>query len=53
MALFQQHSFFVSSLQNIDDIRNHRRTEVPIFDLETGGRSGFRQLEVSENCGVV
>lgn len=39
--------------KNIDDIRNRRRTEVPVFDLETGGRSGFRQLEVSEDCGVV
>ncbi|KAG5531484.1 hypothetical protein RHGRI_026190 [Rhododendron griersonianum] len=40
-------------LQNIDDIRNFRRTKVPIFDLETGTRSGFKELEVSEDCGVV
>lgn len=40
-------------LQNIDDIRNFRRTKVPIFDLENGTRSGFKELEVSEDCGVV
>ncbi|XP_059649557.1 uncharacterized protein LOC132295347 isoform X2 [Cornus florida] len=39
--------------KNIDDIRNCRRTEVPIFDLETGARSGLKNLEVSEDCGVV
>ncbi|KAL3510588.1 hypothetical protein ACH5RR_029989 [Cinchona calisaya] len=39
--------------QNIDDIRNRRRTKVPVFDLETGARSGFRNLEISEDCGVV
>ncbi|XP_058183517.1 uncharacterized protein LOC131301323 isoform X6 [Rhododendron vialii] len=39
--------------KNIDDIRNFRRTKVPIFDLETGTRSGFKELEVSEDCGVV
>lgn len=39
--------------KNIDDIRNHRRTKVPVFDLENGARSGFRELEVSEDCGVV
>ncbi|KAL2545972.1 P-loop containing nucleoside triphosphate hydrolase superfamily protein [Forsythia ovata] len=39
--------------KNIDDIRNCRRTKVPVFDLETGGRSGFKELEVSEDCGVV
>lgn len=40
-------------LQNIDDVRNFRRTKVPIFDLENGTRSGFKELEVSEDCGVV
>lgn len=44
---------FLSPLQNIDDIRNDRRTKVPIFDLESGARSGFKELEVSEDCGVV
>ncbi|XP_031268784.1 uncharacterized protein LOC116127269 isoform X7 [Pistacia vera] len=39
--------------KNISDIRNGRRTKVPIFDLETGARSGFKELEVSEDCGVV
>ncbi|CAI0541054.1 unnamed protein product, partial [Linum tenue] len=40
-------------LKNIEDIRNGRKTTVPIFDLETGARSGFKDLEVSEDCGVV
>jgi hypothetical protein len=44
---------FLNPLQNIDDIRNGRRTKVPIFDLESGARSGFKELEVSEDCGVV
>uniref|UniRef100_A0A3Q7H658 AAA+ ATPase domain-containing protein n=1 Tax=Solanum lycopersicum TaxID=4081 RepID=A0A3Q7H658_SOLLC len=39
--------------KNISDIRNCRRTKVPVFDLETGARSGFKELEVSEECGVV
>ncbi|GAB2279984.1 hypothetical protein Dimus_014621 [Dionaea muscipula] len=39
--------------KNIKDIRKGRRTEVPIFDLETGARSGFKELEVSEDCGVI
>ncbi|XP_061355607.1 uncharacterized protein LOC133300127 isoform X3 [Gastrolobium bilobum] len=39
--------------KNIDDIRNVRRTKVPIFDVESGARSGFKELEVSEDCGVI
>ncbi|KAM7484654.1 hypothetical protein LguiA_000663 [Lonicera macranthoides] len=39
--------------KNIDDIRNSRRTKIPVFDLETGARCGFKELEVSEDCGVV
>ncbi|KAG2709582.1 hypothetical protein I3760_05G246400 [Carya illinoinensis] len=39
--------------KNIGDIRNGRRTKVPTFDLETGARSGFKELEVSEDCGVI
>ncbi|KAH1034096.1 hypothetical protein GYH30_054487 [Glycine max] len=39
--------------KNIDDIRNGQRTKVPIFDLESGARSGFKELEVSEDCGVI
>lgn len=26
---------------------------MPIFDLETGARSGLKEIEVSEECGVV
>ncbi|PON78778.1 Uridine kinase-like [Parasponia andersonii] len=40
-------------LENFDDIRNGRRTKIPVFDLETGARSGFKELEVSEDCGVI
>ncbi|CAN1857791.1 Uridine-cytidine kinase C, partial [Linum perenne] len=40
-------------LKNIDDVSNGRKTTVPIFDLETGARSGFKELEVSEDCGVI
>ncbi|XP_050373244.1 uncharacterized protein LOC126790911 isoform X2 [Argentina anserina] len=39
--------------KNISDIRNGQRTKVPTFDLETGARSGFKELEVSEDCGVI
>ncbi|XP_074290009.1 uncharacterized protein LOC141616774 isoform X1 [Silene latifolia] len=39
--------------KNISDIRKNSRTEIPIFDLETGSRSGYKLLEVSEDCGVV
>ncbi|KAK4423455.1 Uridine-cytidine kinase C [Sesamum alatum] len=39
--------------KNINDIKNCRRTKVPLFDLETGARSGFKELQVSEDCGVV
>ncbi|WOH15565.1 hypothetical protein DCAR_0935107 [Daucus carota subsp. sativus] len=39
--------------KNIDDMRNFRKTKVPVFDLETGARSGLKELEVSEDCGVV
>ncbi|XP_068333123.1 uncharacterized protein [Pyrus communis] len=39
--------------KNIDDIRNGQRTKVPVFDLETGARSGSKELEVSEDCGVI
>ncbi|KAL6505806.1 hypothetical protein OROHE_023185 [Orobanche hederae] len=39
--------------KNIDDIKNCRRTMVPVFNLESGARSGFKELEVSEDCGVV
>ncbi|OVA01753.1 Uridine kinase [Macleaya cordata] len=39
--------------KNINDIRNRRRTKVPIFDLENCTRNGFKELQVSEDCGVV
>ncbi|KAJ8769270.1 hypothetical protein K2173_002198 [Erythroxylum novogranatense] len=39
--------------KNIDDIRRDHRTKVPIFDLETGARRGFKELQVSEDCGVI
>lgn len=44
---------FVDCLQNISDIRRGRKAKVPVFDLESGARSGFKELEVSEDCGVV
>ncbi|XP_042022141.1 uncharacterized protein LOC121769408 isoform X1 [Salvia splendens] len=39
--------------KNIDDIKHSRRTKVPVFDLETGSRSGLKELEVSEDCAVI
>ncbi|KAK9091655.1 hypothetical protein Sjap_024832 [Stephania japonica] len=39
--------------ENIDDLRNHRRAKVPIFDLENCSRTGFKEIQVSEDCGVV
>ncbi|KAJ6890957.1 hypothetical protein NC651_024463 [Populus alba x Populus x berolinensis] len=39
--------------KNIGNIRNGRRTKIPLFDLENGARSGFKELEVSEDCGVI
>ncbi|KVH97657.1 CYTH-like domain-containing protein [Cynara cardunculus var. scolymus] len=39
--------------KNISDIRRGRKAKVPVFDLESGARSGYKELEVSEDCGVV
>ncbi|XVF02847.1 hypothetical protein REPUB_Repub04eG0209700 [Reevesia pubescens] len=39
--------------KNIGDIRNGRRAKIPVFDLETGSRSGFKELEIPEDCGVI
>ncbi|XP_021293518.1 uridine-cytidine kinase C isoform X2 [Herrania umbratica] len=39
--------------KNIGDIRKGRRTKIPLFDLETGSRNGFKELEVSDDCGVI
>lgn len=40
-------------LKNINDIKKGRKTKTPIFDLETGARSGLKELIVSEDCGVI
>ncbi|KAK1264034.1 hypothetical protein QJS04_geneDACA018653 [Acorus gramineus] len=40
-------------LKNIDDIRNCHRAKIPTFDFETCTRSGFKEVQVSEDCGVV
>lgn len=40
-------------LQNIGDIKHGRKTKIPVFNLETGSRSCFKELEISEDCGVV
>ncbi|KAI4381472.1 hypothetical protein MLD38_007541 [Melastoma candidum] len=40
-------------LKNVDDIKKGKKTKVPIFDLETGARSGFKELLISEDCGVI
>ncbi|KAK9008400.1 hypothetical protein V6N11_075295 [Hibiscus sabdariffa] len=39
--------------KNIGDIRHGRKTKIPVFNLETGSRSCFKDLEISEDCGVV
>ncbi|XP_057828078.1 uncharacterized protein LOC131039366 isoform X6 [Cryptomeria japonica] len=40
-------------LKNIQDIRTRRTARIPLFDFEKCMRSGFRNLEVSEDCGVL
>ncbi|KAK1287169.1 hypothetical protein QJS10_CPB19g01823 [Acorus calamus] len=40
-------------LKNIDDIRHCHRAKIPTFDFETCTRSGFKEVQVSEDCGVV
>ncbi|KAJ0981339.1 hypothetical protein J5N97_009594 [Dioscorea zingiberensis] len=39
--------------KSIDDIRNCRKAKVPCFDFENCSRNGFKELQVSEDCGVV
>lgn len=39
--------------KNIDDIRKCQRTKVPIFDLENCTRSGYKELQVSEDRVVI
>ncbi|KAJ3679486.1 hypothetical protein LUZ60_017497 [Juncus effusus] len=40
-------------LKNIEDIRNKHKAKVPCFDFENFCRNGFKELQVSEECGVV
>ncbi|XP_039068992.1 uncharacterized protein LOC120215340 isoform X1 [Hibiscus syriacus] len=39
--------------KNIGDIRHGQKTKIPVFNLETGSRSCFKELEISEDCGVI
>ncbi|ONK81792.1 uncharacterized protein A4U43_C01F32920 [Asparagus officinalis] len=39
--------------KNIDDLRSSHKTKVPCFDFENCSRNGFKELQVSEDCGVV
>lgn len=39
--------------QNIMEIRNSHKVEVPCFDFENFSRKGFKELQVSEESGVV
>ncbi|TYJ43194.1 hypothetical protein E1A91_A03G137400v1 [Gossypium mustelinum] len=39
--------------KNIGDIKHGRKTKIPVFNLETGSRSCFKELEISEDCGVI
>lgn len=39
--------------KNIEDLRSFHKTKVPCFDFENCSRSGFKELQVSEDCGVV
>ncbi|KAG0458241.1 hypothetical protein HPP92_023398 [Vanilla planifolia] len=41
------------ALQNIEDIRKHHKAKIPCFDFENCSRNGFKELQVSEDCGVV
>lgn len=40
-------------LQNIEEIKNKHKAKVPCFDFENFCRNGFKDLQVSEECGVV
>ncbi|KAJ1700022.1 hypothetical protein LUZ63_008534 [Rhynchospora breviuscula] len=40
-------------LKNIEEIRNKPKAKVPCFDFENFCRNGFKELQVSEECGVV
>nr|CAB3486593.1 unnamed protein product [Digitaria exilis] len=39
--------------KNIVEIRNNHKAEVPCFDFENFSRKGFKELQVSEESGVV
>ncbi|KAM0865240.1 hypothetical protein ACQ4PT_043412 [Festuca glaucescens] len=39
--------------KNITEIRNSHKAKVPCFDFEKFTRSGFKEFQVSEECGVV
>ncbi|KAG1358698.1 hypothetical protein COCNU_08G001440 [Cocos nucifera] len=39
--------------KNINDLRNCHKAKVPCFDFENCSRNGFKELQVSEDCGVV
>lgn len=39
--------------KNIKEIRNSHKAKVPCFDFEKFSRNGFKELQVSEECGVV
>ncbi|EMS65637.1 hypothetical protein TRIUR3_24701 [Triticum urartu] len=38
---------------NIKEIRNTHKAKVPCFDFEKFKRNGFKEFQVSEECGVV
>ncbi|XP_024535400.1 uncharacterized protein LOC9637193 isoform X2 [Selaginella moellendorffii] len=40
-------------LKNIEDAKTMRPTRIPVFDFERNVRSGTKELEVSDECGVV
>ncbi|KAM0865237.1 hypothetical protein ACQ4PT_043412 [Festuca glaucescens] len=39
--------------KNITEIRNSHKAKVPCFDFEKFTRSGFKEFQVSEECGVL
>uniref|UniRef100_A0A453BRS7 Phosphoribulokinase/uridine kinase domain-containing protein n=1 Tax=Aegilops tauschii subsp. strangulata TaxID=200361 RepID=A0A453BRS7_AEGTS len=39
--------------KNIKEIRNTHKAKVPCFDFEKFKRNGFKEFQVSEECGVV
>ncbi|XP_072990922.1 uncharacterized protein [Typha latifolia] len=39
--------------KNIEEIRNNHKAKVPCFDFENFSRNEFKEIQVSEDCGVV